>query len=297
MLPRTVAASGIGCEQAFLRMVEHPVAGTLIAVPGHVTTDCGVCGRSLLVGEQLRVFLDQRHDRQLHVCGLCGDKARRRGLVPEAHGAPQLRVHPSGEVADAIELEPAPMQPPAGIARPAQRAPKPVASPDLIEQLGRAQRELERVRRESSPAQLAQQRRLQDQQAAEIESLRAALRQRDQRIERLQNARIAETRPMQMCGHALDAWGQAPAAERMARIARTLGDPVVSVQDCGPGIPRIVRITLSWDIAWYEFEVKLDLGIGKASVHEVGSGGDPSDLPKERRRPNAAWRDSGLVLQ
>ena len=101
---------------------------------------------------------------------------------------------------------------------------------------------------------------------------------------------------MRMSAHALAAFNQSRDLERMARISRTLGDPVVNVHDEGPGIPRRVRITLSWDIAWYEFTVKLDLGAGRASVHETGTGGDPAQLPIERRRANARWSDSGLKL-
>jgi len=82
----------------------------------------------------------------------------------------------------------------------------------------------------------------------------------------------------------------------MARIARTLDDPTVTVIDQGPGIPRHVRIVLVWDIAWYEFDVKLDLGKGFASVHQLGNGGDPRALEADQRRGNAQWRTSGLVL-
>ena len=101
---------------------------------------------------------------------------------------------------------------------------------------------------------------------------------------------------MRMTSLALDSFNQSPALDRMARIARTLGDPVVNLHDEGAGIPRRVRVTLSWDIAWYEFVVKLDLGTGRASVNETGTGGDPTALPLERRRSNARFRESGMVL-
>lgn len=174
--------------------------------------------------------------------------------------------------------------------------PTPGEAAAMLEQVRRQEDELVRLRRELDPVRRAEEQRRLERQAAEIAELRSALRERDARIERLQHARHAETSPMRMSGHALDAFNQSVELERMARIARTLGDPVINVHDEGPGIPRRVRITLSWDIAWYEFVVKLDLGAGRASVHETDTGGDPTVLPLERRRANACWSGSGLRL-
>lgn len=172
----------------------------------------------------------------------------------------------------------------------------PGRSAALLERVQRQDAELVRLRRELDPVRRAEDERRLERQAAELRELRTELRDRDARIERLQVARHAETSPMRMSGHALDAFNQSAELERMARIARTLGDPVVNVHDEGAGIPRRVRITLSWDIAWYEFVVKLDLGAGRASVHGTGTGGDPAVLPLERRRANARWSGSGLKL-
>jgi predicted RNase H-like nuclease (RuvC/YqgF family) len=170
------------------------------------------------------------------------------------------------------------------------------APSDLVERLRRQDVELERLRRDLNPARRAEEQRVLERQQAQIRELRGELQARDRRIEQLQRARHDETSPMRMSGHALDAFNQSRDLERMARIARTLGEPVVNVHDEGAGIPRRVRITLSWDIAWYEFTVKLDIGAGRASVHETGTGGEPSVLPLERRRANACWSGSGLKL-
>jgi hypothetical protein len=273
----------------------------------HAATDCAICRRDVLVGETLVPHGDPRNDRIARICELCCGRARSRGwepvAPPEVHGGgSRLRV----ERIAARDAEPAstpapPLTAPqiAILERAAGPivADEPVRAPaPLIARLRAQDAELERLRRELDPSRRAEIARVLQRQASELEELRAAVAERDVRIARLQNARISETSPMRMAAIALDAFNQSPVLERMSRIARTLGEPVVNVHDEGAGIPRRVRITLSWDIAWYEFVVKLDLGTGRASVNETGTGGDPAALPLERRRTNARFRESGMVL-
>lgn len=274
---------------------------------------CVLCRRSVLPGEPLTPFRDPRGERTVGVCELCRSRARSRGWEPAGEparrpGGTHLRVEhlssasaPSaaagaGETASTSEL----LAPQAAILERAIGL-EPVtvggSSPAaLLERVRRQDADLARLRRELDPARRAEEQRRLEQQEAELRELRAALAERDARIERLQYARLAETSPMRMSGHALDAFNQSAELERMARIARTLGDPVVNVHDEGAGVPRRVRVTLVWDIAWYEFVVKLDLAAGRASVHETGTGGDASSLPLERRRANARWSSSGVKL-
>lgn len=270
-------------------------------------SDCAVCRRSVLVGEPLAPFLDPRSERTQAVCELCIAPARSRGW--QAAGAP---LRHRGSTRLRVEMLPAAEAHADDAAAPEFTAPQaaileraigldtgpadPAASAALLERVRRQDTELVRLRRELDPARRAEDQRRLERQAGELAELRAALRERDARIERLLHARHSETSPMRMSGHALDAFNQSCELERMARIARTLGDPVINVHDEGPGIPRRVRITMCWDIAWYEFVVKLDLGAGKASVHETGTGGDPTTLPLERQRANARWSGSGLKL-
>lgn len=275
----------------------------------YAATDCAICRRDVLVGETLVPHGDPRSDRISRVCELCGGRARSRGwepvAPPEVHGGgTRLRV----ERLAPREVEAPPVAPPVQLSAPqvaileraagrdhAPEEPQRAAAP-LLARLRSQDEELERLRRELDPARRAEIARVLERQAAELKELRAAVAERDSRIARLQNARISETSPMRMAAIALDAFNQSPVLERMSRIARTLGPPVVNVHDEGPGIPRRVRITMSWDIAWYEFVVKLDLGTGRASVNETGTGGDPTSLPLERRRVNARFRESGMVL-
>jgi hypothetical protein len=283
------------------------VAETQTAMLESATSDCSICERSLLVGESLRAYRD-RDDRTLHVCELCRDRARKRGLEQlGAVGISRLRVQPSASVSDMLDrdrvierltVEVDQLKEQLGQAHLELHAQSghEDAAHEAADRLHRQERELERLRREQDPVRRAEEHRLLQRQAEELRQLRTHLRQRDEQIARLRLAREAETSPVRMRGFALDAFNSSEHADRMARIARTLDAPEVTVSDEGPAVPRRLRVTLVWDIAWYEFLVKLDLGVGRASVHEVAHGGDPRALPECQRQPNARWRDSGLVL-
>jgi hypothetical protein len=292
-------------------MTEQP--GATIS---RTASDCAICRRSVLVGEPLTPYLDPRSDRAQPVCGLCreaasargwthaGEPIRRRGsarlrveyVAPSEEQRPPLAVVGGADPAD--DAEPM-LAPQAAILERAIGLGDHVVddrSRALVDRVRRQELELEHLRRELNPARRAEEQRQAERQQVELRQLRARLAERERTIEQLQRARHDETSPMRMSGHALAAFNQSRDIERMARISRTLGEPVVNVHDLGAGIPRRVLVTLSWDIAWYEFLVKLDLGAGRASIHETGTGGDPAQLPLERRRANARWSDSGLKL-
>lgn len=270
--------------------------------------DCGVCRRSLLVGERVRVYRD-RASRSVKVCELCRDHALSRGYeATEAVDSPRLRVQPSGSLSDMVdrdalieglgkELDYLREQLGAAHHELDERTMQEEGTVRAItDKLRQQEVELDHLRTELDPVRRAEEQRTLLRQSAELKDLREQLRRRDRQVELLQQAREAETDPRRMCLYALDAFNASEPAERMARIARTLDDPQVTVHDMGPGIPRHVHVTLVWEIAWYDFLVKLDLGAGKASVHACGNGGDPGRLPAEKRAFNARWRESGLVL-
>ncbi len=270
--------------------------------------DCAVCERSLLVGERLHVYRDP--DRRLvKVCELCRDTALGRNW--EQMGpvdTPRLHVQPSGTVSDIVDRdaliaslgqELSYLREQLGTAHSAlsEHSLQADTVRAITDKLRRQDRELERLRKEANPALRAQEQRERSHQIQEIAQLRAQLADRDAHIQRLMVARDAESNTSRMCRFALDTFNESEHADRMVRIARTLDAPAVSVIDDGPGIPRRVRIILVWDVAWYEFCVKLDLGRGIASVHQVRHGGDPRALVEEQLPANAVWRESGLVLR
>ncbi len=71
---------------------------------------------------------------------------------------------------------------------------------------------------------------------------------------------------------------------------------MVNVSDAGCDLPRPVRITVAWDISWYEYVIRLDLHEQTVVVEEARRGDDPRVLPPERLRPNAVLRSDRIVL-
>lgn len=297
--------------------------------------ECELCDRTLLVGEVVHEFRD-RDSRARGVCDLCRSAAVRHGWDFASGPTPRKRskvgahrplvlsefdVVTPGEATGTSNQLPIAGMPSVPVTH---LLPTPTANSNIIQylrgqlgaagedprlhslpadilssiadRLGRQERELARLRKEADPARRKHEEQTLVVQSKEIQQLREAVRDRDRRVTQLDSARRAEVDPVVMCRHAIDAFNMSEHADRMARIARTLGAPDVWVQDQGLGLPRIVHVTLAWDIAWYCFRVKLDLGSGKASVHELSTGGDPSALGHDRAMRNASWRESGLVL-
>lgn len=273
-----------------------------------VPPDCGLCHRTLLVGEALRLFRDTENSRLMKVCELCQERARNSGYEALGVDSRKLRVQASGSVRDVVGRdalieglgnELAFLQQQLGEAQAAllEQSVKGETLRAITDKLRRQERELERMRKEVDPVRRAHEEKVYQRQSLQLAQVKQQLLAREQQVNRLQAARKAETDPAVMSRHALDAFNSSEHADRMMRIARTLGDPDVSVRDQGSTLPRKIHLTLSWDIAWYEFCVKLDLGTGKASISELGNGGDPRVLNDEQRVSNAQWRTSGLVMR
>ena len=74
---------------------QRRMIGVLVATEVENLTRCGICRRSLLLGESAAVFQDDR-TRAIHtVCALCTQRAERAGwtTVGEPVSRPRLRVH------------------------------------------------------------------------------------------------------------------------------------------------------------------------------------------------------------
>jgi len=95
---------------------------------------------------------------------------------------------------------------------------------------------------------------------------------------------------------ALEAFNRSEHVDRIVAISRSIGDPVVHVAVDGCDLPRLVRITVAWDISWYEYAVRLDLYEQTVTVEEDARGGDPRQLPPDRLHPNAVLRSDRIVL-
>jgi hypothetical protein len=82
-------------------------------------------------------------------------------------------------------------------------------------------------------------------------------------------------------------------ARTVAGLARTLGDPWVSI-GASAGSSTVVRITVAWELSWYQWGV--DLRDESRSVFVIAKGHEVGLLDGSARQWNAKAVDGKLVL-
>jgi hypothetical protein len=75
-------------------------------------------------------------------------------------------------------------------------------------------------------------------------------------------------------------------------LTRTLGPPSVSV-GAAAGAASEVRITIAWELSWYQWGV--DVGDERGSVLELDKGGEIAQLDAAARQWNAAVGEDGRL--
>lgn len=80
---------------------------------------------------------------------------------------------------------------------------------------------------------------------------------------------------------------------RIAGVARSLGEPVVSVRSA-EHLDSIVRIVVAWELSWYRYEV--DLGEEPAAAVAAGQGTELAELSREECEGNALAGPAGTIL-
>jgi hypothetical protein len=84
------------------------------------------------------------------------------------------------------------------------------------------------------------------------------------------------------------------AARTVAGLTRTLGPPRVSI-GAAAGSPSQVRVTVAWELGWYQWCV--DLGDELRPVFQLGKGDEIDQLDGSARQWNAsAGADGRLAL-
>jgi hypothetical protein len=83
------------------------------------------------------------------------------------------------------------------------------------------------------------------------------------------------------------------AGRTAARLTRTLGSPRVSV-GASAGAAQEVRITVAWELSWYQWGV--DLADPSRPVLELGKGREVAELDAAARHWNAELREGRVVL-
>jgi hypothetical protein len=89
---------------------------------------------------------------------------------------------------------------------------------------------------------------------------------------------------------AAERFNASEAGRTVAGLVRTLGSPWVSV-GASAGAADEVRITVAWELSWYQWGV--DLGAEEGAVSELGKGLEISQLDVAARQWNASVVEGG----
>ncbi len=103
-----------------------------------------------------------------------------------------------------------------------------------------------------------------------------------------------EASPIGRLERAAIRFGASEAARTVAGLIRTLGSPWVSI-GAAAGSPQEVRVTVAWELCWYQWGV--DLGDELKAVYELDRGDVLDQLDGSARQWNAtATAEGGLRL-
>jgi hypothetical protein len=92
--------------------------------------------------------------------------------------------------------------------------------------------------------------------------------------------------------YALERFNASEAAHLVAGLMRTLGEPSVSV-GAAAGSPSEVRITVAWDLSWYQWGVDVD-DLSR-TVFLLAKGGEIGELDGSARQWNAGVAEGGRL--
>ena len=82
------------------------------------------------------------------------------------------------------------------------------------------------------------------------------------------------------------------AGRTVAGLTRTLGEPLVSI-GAAAGSPSEVRITVAWELGWYQWGV--DLGDERRSIFQLDKGEEIEQLDGSARQWNATAGEGGRL--
>ena len=110
--------------------------------------------------------------------------------------------------------------------------------------------------------------------------------------ERAPGARRRESLRSGRFERAVDRFNGSEAARTVAGLMRTLGEPWVSV-GAAAGIAHEVRITVAWELTWYQWGV--DLGDELRAVFPIDRGDEVGQLDGSARQWNATAAPGGQL--
>jgi hypothetical protein len=237
---------------------------------------CDVCGRTLLRGEHADPFIAGGARRM--VCELCIARAANEGWIRE--GADNtLGVRRNGPRGGRSLL---------GRLRPARtpRAPAPEPVLPYSRRNGRVER-IEPAAQRADEAPPTADEHEEPPAAAPPEGRDAGAPARERR-----DVRAVPTNADLKMARALDVFNASAHPRRIAGVARSLGQPSVTVlpsQTEG----AIVSIVVGWELCWYRYEV--DLADEAAGVRVSGQGAELTELTAAELEANAAADARGML--
>jgi hypothetical protein len=252
---------------------------------------CEICGRSMLAGERTRTFLTRDREPR-EVCDLCVVRAERGGWVPaELAGAPPPEQgRDSGGLVQRL-LERARET---AAAHAAQRAEARAERSTQAEREApaareaRAEREAGAEPRESpEPAPAPEPA---PGPAGESRIERPAARRRREAPETRPRRRGVPQNPEPRIRRAFDRFNESSHRRTVSGLIRSLGGPWVSAVTRDE-TPTEVRITVAWELSWYQWEV--DLTSDARPVRELARGNEVSQLDEADRDWNAHAAEDG----
>ena len=99
-------------------------------------------------------------------------------------------------------------------------------------------------------------------------------------------------RPGSRLALAVEGFNSSDAARVVAGLSRTLGEPSVSI-GAAAGSGGEVRITVAWDLCWYQWGVDTD--DPRRGVFALANGGEVSELDGSARQWNGGVAEGGRV--
>lgn len=239
-----------------------------------------MCGRTFLVGEQVRSFVsvEGRHE----VCELCAGTTAELGWLPaDQEGAEEKlragRERKPGFLAR-VFARPAGAEDEGGDEPP---APQPPADHELDTERYEVEAGWTEAKPEPPPASAP---------AADAPPPpRPDPAGRGMRPRRLQ----PDLSPTSRFERAISRFNAGEAGRTVAGLTRTLGAPSVSVGDSA-GAEDEVRVTVAWELTWYQWGV--DLGDELRPVYELSKGFEVDEIDAAARQWNASAHDGRIVM-
>ncbi|MBA3865957.1 MAG: hypothetical protein H0X42_06375 [Solirubrobacterales bacterium] len=99
--------------------------------------------------------------------------------------------------------------------------------------------------------------------------------------------------PLSRFERAAACFNASEAGHTVAGLVRTLGDPWISV-GASAGSAEEVRITVAWELSWYQWGV--DLGDELRPVFELGKGREIAEIDAAARQWNASALEGGRIV-